>query len=111
MAEILSRASPAHAAGLNQLASTNSPGIYTATGDGAFGIIEIGAGGHTLITWLMHEVADDDDRYTDAEWLGGPILDLNLTVGEPGILHGDGTTGDAELGIIRTIKKLSPRVT
>jgi len=59
---------------MNQLTSADSPGIYTATGDGTVGIIEIGADGHTVIAWLLHEVADDDDqRYPEAEWPGGPI--------------------------------------
>ncbi|MEB0303862.1 MULTISPECIES: hypothetical protein [unclassified Cryobacterium] len=95
---------------MNQLTSADSPGIYTATGDGTVGIIEIGADGHTVIAWLLHEVADDDDSYPEDERPGGPINDLNLTIGEPGILHGAGTIGDAELGVIVTITKLSPRV-
>ncbi|MEB0265488.1 hypothetical protein [Cryobacterium sp. 10I5] len=95
---------------MNQLTSADSPGIYTATGDGIVGIIEIKADGHTVIAWLLHEVADDDDSYPEDEWPGGPIVGLHLTVGEPGILQGAGTIGDVELGVIRTITKLSPRV-
>ncbi|MEC5148813.1 hypothetical protein [Cryobacterium sp. GrIS_2_6] len=94
---------------MNELTSTAIPGIYTAAGDDTVAIIEITES--QTIAWLLHEVADDDDgSCPEAEWPGGPILDLQLTVGERGILHGAGTIGDAELGVIVNITKLNARV-
>lgn len=95
---------------MKQLTSADTPGIYTAAGTDTVGIIEISADVHTVIAWLLHEVAEDDDTYPDDEWPGGRINDLSLAIGEPGVLHGTGTIGDVELGTIVTITKLRPRV-
>jgi len=95
---------------MNELTSTAETGIYTATGAGTIAIVEID-GPHALVAWLLREVSDDDDQDSESEWSGGPILGLQLTVGEPGVLHGAGAIGDVELGTIVTITKLSPRVT
>ncbi|WBM80665.1 hypothetical protein KIV56_04510 [Cryobacterium breve] len=95
---------------MDELTSTSTPGIYTATGAGTIAIVEI-AGPHALVAWLLREVSDDDDdQDSESEWPGGPINDLSLTIGAPGILHGVGNVGDTELGIVRTITKLRPRV-
>ncbi|TFB96284.1 MULTISPECIES: hypothetical protein [unclassified Cryobacterium] len=94
---------------MKQLTSADTPDIYTAAGAGTVAVVEIDES-QTVVTWRLREVADDDDSSPESEWPGGPINDLHLTVGKPGTLHGAGTIGDAELGIIRTITKLSPRV-
>jgi hypothetical protein len=93
---------------MNQITSTAAPGIYTATGAGTIVIVEIN-GPHSVIACLLREVSDDDDPDLESEWPGGPINELSLTVGEPGILHGASTIGDAELGVIGAITKISVR--